>query len=165
MPGFRRRSMALRPINSNKEIIDGVFIGVAAGVVTALTWGLTINDYIGGVGSIPLGSKVNGVYFFINIQPQAAVGVINFYITKFPSGAVPPIPGVTGGDVFRKFILHEEKGLPGVFNNGSPPFTFRGVVVIPKGRRRWAEGDLGRVQLTCSTAYDACVKAIYKVYR
>ncbi len=160
-----RRGMSLRPINSVKNIVDGTFLTVAAATVTSVNIGTVVNAYAGLVTDIPIGAKVSSVYYFIQVQPQAAVGVVDFYITKRPAGIVLPVPGTTGGDPARKYILHEEKGTPGVFNNGSPPLTFRGVVKIPRGRQRMAEGDDIRLQIRCSTAYDACVKAIYKFYQ
>ncbi len=165
MVSRRGRGLALRPINSVKNIVDSVAIGVAAGVVTTVNTGIVVNDYAGAVTDIPIGAKVSSIYYFVQIQPQAAVGVVDFYFTKRPNNVVMPVPGVTGGSVNRKFIFHEEKGVPGVFNNGSPPLTFRGVIRIPKGRQRSAEADVHSVILRCSTAYDSCVKAIYKFYQ
>ncbi len=145
--------------------MDGTFLGVAAAVVTIVNIAITVNTYAGLVTDVPIGAKVSSIYYFIQVQPQAAAGVVDFFISKRPNNVVLPVPGATGGDVNRKFIFHEEKGTPGVFNNGSPPSTFRGVVRIPKGRQRFAEGDNVSVRLRCSTAYDACVKAIYKFYQ
>ncbi len=101
------------------------------------------------------------------MQQQAVNSNIDFYVIKGPAGslAAVPVPGLTGGNVDRKYILHEEKGLPGPMNNGSPPHIFRGVIRIPKGRQRFAEGDQLLLVARGAAAYDMCVKCIYKFYQ
>lgn len=163
----RRRGLRLRPINSVKNIVDSTNIGVAAGVTTDVDLAIAVNTYAGAVTDVPIGAKVSHVYLFFQIQPQAAQGNVDAFIAKAEGSIVAalPVPGATGGSSHRRFILHEEKGIPGVFNNGSPPLTFRGVIKIPKGRQRFGENDFLRLRLRCSTAYDTCVKAIYKFYQ
>ncbi len=167
MPRHFNRGLGLRPINSVKNIVDGVFLGVTAGVVTGTIVADTINDYTGGnPKDVPIGAKVSSIFFSIDIQPQAVSANVDFYIAKFPAGlAALPVPGATGGDISRKYILHEEKGIPGAANNGSPPKKFLGVIRIPKGKQRMGEGESIRVQASCATAYDLCIKAIYKFYQ
>lgn len=163
---FRRGSNYKRPINSIKNILDATSIGVAGAVNTTIDLITTVNSYAGGAIEVPTGAVVRAVYVFIQIIPQAAQGICDFYIAKADAAtvAVLPVPGVTGGDPQRRFILHEEHGLPGVFNNGAAPLTFRGVIKLPRGRQRIGEGDRMVVVGRCSTAYDFCVKAIYKFY-
>lgn len=162
----RRRGLALRPINSVKNIVDSTNIGVAAGVATDVNLAVTVNDYTGaGVTEVPIGAKVRSIYLFFQIQPQAAQGQVDAFVIDRPQGVTLPAAGGTGGSSARKFILHEEKGIPGTFNNGAPPLTYRGVIRIPRGRQRMAEGDAIILRLNCSTAYDCCVKAIYKFYQ
>ncbi len=167
MPRYRNRGLGLRPINSVKNIVDATNLIVGAGVVTNITLALTVNDYAGGVSSVPIGAKVSSVYLFNQIQQQAVNSNVDWYVWKGPGSisAVMPVPGVTGGDVNRKYILHEEKGIPGPMNNGSPPLTFRGVVRIPRGRQRFAENDILQIKLRGAAAYDQCLKCIYKFYQ
>lgn len=165
MPRRGYRKLRLMPINSVKNIVDNTSIGVAAATTTTVSLGTAVNNYTGAVNQVPIGAKVSSIYLFFQIQPQATVGVIDAFVIKRPLGVTAPVPGVTGGDVARRFILHEEKGIPGIFNNGASPATFRGVIKIPKGRMRFGEGDELEVHLRCSTAYDACVKCIYKFYQ
>ncbi len=165
---FRRGSgLRLRPINSVKEIVDSTLLGIVAGVKTTVVLGTALNDYIGGVGTFPVGSKVSSVYIFAQfIQDGTGVSNVDWYFFKLP-GAIPTAtPGATGGDVFRKFILHEEKGIPGNNSDGAAPLSFRGVIKIPRGRQRMAEGDVfGLIGISAVTAGSWCIKAIYKAYR
>lgn len=159
--------MALRPINSVKNIIDGTFLLVAAGVTTTTVLAATVNDYVGGVTEVPIGAKISSIYLFVSAQQTTVNSNIDFYIWKGPGNvaATMPVPGATGGNQNRKYILHEEKGLPGPSANGSPPHIFRGVIRIPRGRQRFAEGDRIELKARGAGIYDECVKCIYKFYQ
>ncbi len=163
------RGMALRPINSVKNIVDGTFLTVAAATTTTMILAIGVDNYTGGVTQVPIGAKLASVYIFVSVQQQAVNSNIDFFIAKagFSTVAVLKgvVPGATGGDKNRKYILHEEKGLPGPMNNGSPPHIFRGVIRIPKGRQRMGEGDELFINIRGAAAYDACVKCIYKFYQ
>ncbi len=84
---------------------------------------------------------------------------------KKPTGITVPTPGATGGDVNRKLILHEEKGIPGNAADGAYPLTFKGVIKIPRGKQRWGEGDSLLLRMRGAGIYNACVKSIYKFYQ
>ncbi len=163
MPRFSRKGNI---INSNKQIVDSVSIGVAAGVVTTVTLATALPDYIGTVGTCPTGAKISSIYLFCQIQPQAAQGNCDWYIAKGEQATINnlPAPGLTGGSNKRRYVLHEEKGIPGVFNNGASPLTFRGVIKIPRGRQRFGEDDRIQLKASCPTVYDLCIKCIYKFY-
>ncbi len=93
-------------------------------------------------------------------------GNSDWFIAKIPEAVVLPTPGATGGTVARRFILHEEKGIPGNAADGAYPLTFKGVIKIPRGRQRFAEGDT--ILLVSRTAVDVsnlCIKSIYKAFR
>ncbi len=165
MPRYRSRGMALRPINSVKNIVDGVFLAVAAATVTSVTLAATVNDYTGGVTEVPIGAKVSSVYLFVQALPTAGTANIDWFIAKRPSGVTLPVAGATGGSPSRKFILHEEKGIPGNAADGAYPLTFKGVIKIPRGRQRFAEGDALILNIRGADIYNACVKCIYKFYQ
>ncbi len=160
-----RRGMALRPINSVKNIIDGTFLAVAAGVTTNVVLATTVNDYTGGVTEVPIGAKVSSIYLFVQVLPTAGTANVDFYVAKKPDGVSLPVAGATGGSPARKFILHEEKGIPGNAADGAYPLTFKGVIKIPKGRQRFAEGDDLILNIRGADIYNACVKCIYKFYQ
>lgn len=165
---FRSRNKLFkRPINSVKNIVDSTTLGVAAAVVTNVNVADAVNDYTGVVSDVPIGAKVAGVYLFLQVQQQAVNSNVDWYIWKGPNLLTPtmPVPGATGGDPSRKYILHEEKGIPGPMNNGSPPLTFRGFIKVPRGRQRFAEGDRMQVKIRGAAVYDTCLKCIYKFYQ
>ena len=142
-----------------------MFLAVAAGVTTTVTIASVVNDYVGAAATVPIGSKIQSVYLFFQILPTTGTANVDGYIARFPAGITLPVPGATAGDINRKFILHEEKGLPGNAADGAYPLTFKGVVRIPRGRQRMGEGDLIELRLRGVDEYNACVKCIYKFYQ
>ena len=163
MARFRRRQ-SMSPINSNKEILDSTLLGVGAAVNSLVTVATAINDYVGTVGTVPIGSTIRGVYLFVAILPTAGTANVDWYLIKGNTATVgaAPVAGATGGDVNRRFILHEEKGIPGNAADGAYPATFKGFIAIPKGRQRMGEGDLIRVVLRGTDIHNICIKCIYK---
>lgn len=165
---FRNRfGNSKRPIVSNKNEAVNTSIGVGAAVLTTVILANQINDYTGVPVDVPIGANISSMFIHVDIQPQAVVGVIDWYIAKAKASEVGnlPVPGGVAGHIMRNKIFHEEHGLPGVFNNGSPPNTTKMVFVVPKKFRRMSETDQWVLVLRCSTAYDACVQAIYKFYQ
>ncbi len=164
MPRFRR-SLALRPIVSNKEVVDSTLLGVGAGVTSTVVLANTVNDYTGTVGTNPLGAKISHLFLFVQmISTGSGTANMDWFIMKSPNGIVPPTPGAVGGDVNRKWVLHEEKGIPGNSSDGSYPLTFKGVISIPRGRQRFGETDQIRLVLRGAVdIHNICIKAIYKV--
>lgn len=163
-----RRALALRPINSVKNIVDGTFLGVSGGTQTKTLVANGVNDYTGASGQVPIGATVKSVYLFIQILDSGSTATnVDWYIWKGPLdlNAGMPAPGATGGDENRKYILHEEKGIPGNALDGAFPLTFKGVIKIPRGRQRFGEGDRLQVNAVGASAYNMCLKCIYKFYQ
>ncbi len=160
------RHSNLHPINSVKNIIDGTFLGVAAAAITPVSLALGVNNYAGAVTEVPIGAKISSVYLFFQILPTAGTANVDWYIWKNPGNALPdPVPGATGGNPQRRYILHEEKGIPGNAADGAYPLTFKGVIKIPRGRQRWGENDLLELVFRGADIHNACVKCIYKFYQ
>ncbi len=155
----------MRPINSVKNIVDGTFLGVAAATDTDVNLAVTVNDYTGGVADVPIGAKISSVYLFVQVISTTGTANADWFVIRRPSGVTLPTPGATGGAVQRKFILHEEKGIPGNAGDGAYPLTFKGVIKIPKGRQRMGEGDSLTLRIRSADIYNACVKCIYKFYQ
>ncbi len=162
-----RRSLAMRPINSVKNIVDFTGLGEAAATTRTILLASVVNDYAGASGTIPIGAKLSSIYLFVQmINGDSSVANLDWYVQKAPFGVPKPTPGATGGDVARKYILHEEKGIPGNALDGAYPLTFKGVIRIPRGRQRMAEGDEVRfVYRSGGGTSNTCLKCIYKFYQ
>ncbi len=158
------RGNRLRPINSNKEVVDSTLLGVAAATQSVTAIAATVNDYTGVVGTCPLGAKISSVFLFVQVLPTTTTENVDMAILKSPNLLAVPTAGAVGGSVMRKYVLHEEKGIPGNAADGAYPMTFKGVIRIPRGRQRMAEGDSIRVLTRGTGIHNACIKAIYKWY-
>lgn len=158
-----RRALRLRPVNTVKNIIDNTSLGIAAATNTTVNLVTCVNAYAGGAGQVPIGAKVRSIYLFVQGQCDAANGNIDWYISKNPANQMTkPTPGATTGHPFRRFIFHEEKGLPGDYSTGAGPLTFKGVIRIPPRFCRMGEDDRIDVVFRGLNQYSFCLKAIYK---
>ncbi len=150
---------------SNKNILDGTFLGVAAGVTTEVTVAAAVNDYVGGATEVPIGARIKSVYLFVQMISTTGTSNHDWYFMKRPginSSVAPPTPGTIGGNKARKFVLHEEKGIPGNAGDGAYPLTFKGVIKIPKQYQRMGEDDDLMVIMRAVDISNACVKCIYR---
>ena len=102
------RNSGKRPIVSNKEIIDGAFLIVAGGVTTDINLAISTNDYVGTVGTCPIGTSILGFYLEISSNNvDNIVGRTDWYLYKREYGLAVsgyPTPGATGGHDHRKAI-------------------------------------------------------------
>ncbi len=153
----------MRPvIHTRKEIVDSTLLGVSAGTISTVSVATATNNYTGVVGTVEVGSKVKWIYLFVQLIETATTTNVDWYVIKKPTGIVNPVPGAVGGELGRKYVLHEEKGIPGNAGDGAYPLTFKGVVKIPRGRQRMGEGDFIQIILRGTGIYNACIKCIYK---
>ncbi len=169
MARFRR---SLQVVRSNKEVVDGVFLKVTGGVITDVIVATAINDYVGTVGTCPISAKVKGVFIEWSYNADSTLeGRLDWYFAKMPGSITfgnMPVPGATGGDVNRKFIFQERKGLTNPFNTGSGfavSSQIRGGMMflkIPKRFQNMAEGDTLAIRIHSSVNYNFCLKLIYK---
>ncbi len=161
--GRNRKAFALRPIHTNKEIVDSVTLGVSGGINTTVALATAVNDYTGAVGTCPLGASIKAMNIQVTYQSnEATTGRLDWYLMKNPANQITqPIPGATGGDPARKFIFHEEKGI-NPDDDGNAPTMNKGWISIPKRYQRMGEDDRIILRFGASDIHDVCIKAIYK---
>ncbi len=165
MPRFRRsqrRKLAGLNVVQNKEIVDSVSIGVAAATNTIVTIAQQTNDYTGVVGECPLGSIIKGFEIMISYsRAQASSARLDWYLIKKTGNFVTlPVPGSTGGDPARRFIVHEDKGL--TVDEGNGVTKSKVHINIPRRFWRMGENDKWQIAAGASSTYNLCIKAIYK---
>ncbi len=129
-----------------------------------------VNDYIGTVGTCPLGASVNSFYIessFDNVDIDF-ISRIDWYLAKPTQGtgfSALPVPGSTGGSTSRNRIFHESKGLSPAGNavgEGRQVSRTVKLIKVPFKYRRMGEGDIWGIRIGSSEAYSACYKIIYK---
>ncbi len=157
------------PIVSNKEIIDGVALIVAGGVITDFKIADAVLNYAGTVGTVQSNGQVKGFYIetsYANVDN--IVGRLDWYLCKKASDISIndfPSPGATGGTTLRRLIFHEEKG---IFTNGNGTTaggqmkTNTQFIAIPKRFQKMSEGDEWFIRIGASENYSFCLKCIYK---
>ncbi len=165
-------SMALRPIHRIKHVVD------LAGTLTA---GTQIDNQIARAVDAPVlantfevetGSKINGIYLKVEVASNEtdAGAIPNVYMAlwKNPANALSTAidPTSVGSQDTKRFVIHQEMVMLNNLAGGNPRVLFNGVVVIPKGMRRFGPDD--KLNLTIeSTAVNIafCLQAHYKEFR
>ncbi len=178
---FRRRAMALRPIDSVKHIVENsqVIPALTNTVVFSITEGVDAYS-LADVNGVPTGARVNGFYlsiFAISEGGELAneVPLFDWYVIHNPGTAWGvtfdpsnlPTPGATGSHINKRHIFHTEKGLTGGGDASlaGVPMVFKGVIAIPKRMQRMGQAD--RIQLCVRSNFNTkfCAQAIYKHYK
>lgn len=163
----RMRKLRSVVVVRNKEIVDAVSLAVTGTTVTTATIAAAVNDYVGTVGTCPLGATIKG--FEIELSDIGSTGDArrDWYLWKSQGtvSSAGPTPGATGGSPFRRLIIHEEKGL-GANDGIGNPLKRTVHINIPKRYWRMAEDDEWQIRygtsLGAGDTYDLCIKAIYK---
>ncbi len=164
-----RRGNALRPVNRIKHVVDSQFAGTA-GTEDNLSL-ITANDnpVIANVKEVETGSVINGIYLKVEAVATTAAALANYYIAIFknPGGNLnPPPPNAVGIDDNKKFVIHQEMVMFQQQANSNPRTVFNGVIVIPRGYRRFGPNDtLNLLTLAPGVNTFQCVQCHYKEFR
>ncbi len=164
------RGMALRPVHRIKHVID------AEGAITDTQ---SVVDIIASVDAPVIastttcetGSKVNGIYLKVECNRTGGTGRSNTYMAIFknPAGVLGiPAADAVGGDVKKKYVIHQEMVMLGDLVENMPRILFNGVIKIPKGYIRNGPGDKLQLLLKMggnSVTADFCMQAHYKEFR
>ncbi len=169
---MRHRS-SLRPVNRIKHVVDNSFAMAKATQLDNILIGTTDTPTLAVANNVETGSIVNAIYLRVEVasnEAHVAGAVPNVYmaITKNPGGnIVEPKPDAVGTDDNKRFVIHQEMSMiENMGKGGNSRTLFNGVIVIPKGYRRFGPND----QLIISTFGPAidmvvCVQCHYKEFR
>ncbi len=171
MPRYRRMS-AIHPVNRIKHVFDDsatVTAGVLIGIQLVKE---VVAPVLANTNEVLTASKVNGIYLKVEVsatETLAGTPIPNVYmaIYKDDDGTLGNIdPTNVGANAKKKNVIHQEMIMLNNTIGGNPRVLFNGVVVIPKGMRRF--GPAGSLKLTIkSTALDFayCLQSHYKEFR
>ncbi len=166
---FRRRGNSLRPVNRIKHVVDNQQ-GIIANTKTTNTL-IVAKDapVLANNAEVETGSTVNGIYLHSEAYATSGAALANIYlmIMKNPGNNVAvPAPNAVGIDDNKRFIIHQEMVMMEQSANGNPRTIFNGVVVIPRGYRRFAPNDvLSVTYLAPGVNVDVCHQCHYKEFR
>ncbi len=173
MARYRRMSMAIRPVQRIKHVVDLTGTVAAATNLNQTVVIATDTPTLAGTTGVITGSKINGIYLRLEVASNEAIdlgAIPNVYmaIWKNPGGnLVISDPSTIGDDDNKRFVIHQEMTMIENKGQGSNPRTvFNGVVVIPKGYRRFGPNDTLVVSIR-SPALDiaTCLQCHYKEFR
>ncbi len=170
---FRRfnRGNALRPVNRIKHVFDKQgALALGTTVFEVLVKGVE-SPTLAGVTDVEMGSTVNGIFLSVEINRigTASEVLANAYmiVYKNPGGNLAAIaPNTVGANDNKRFVIHQEMVMLQGESASNPRTLFKGVIVIPRGYRRFAMNDtLLLALLTPGSAANYCVQAHYKEFR
>ncbi len=168
----RSRGMALRPVHRIKHVVDRQFAVTGAGAQNSTTLISSVDaPVLANTAEVETGSKVNGIYLKVEIvNIEATQGVLpNAYllVAKNPgNNIVVPNANVVGASDNKRFVIHQEMVMLQKQSGSNPRILFNGVIVIPRGYRRFGPNDqLVAAVLSPGVDLDACLQCHYKEFR
>ncbi len=166
---FRRPNMSIRPVHRIKHVVD---------LQDANTLGTNLSKLIVNTKDAPVltspdqvetGSKVNGIYLRVEAYATSSAALANVYMAVFKNtggNLVNPTPSAVGIDDNKKFVIHQEMVMMQKQTNSNPRTLFNGVIVIPRGLRRFGPNDqLYVITRAPGISYEQCIQCIYKEFR
>jgi len=118
---------------------------------------------------VETGSTVNGIFIKVEANATTSAALANCYmiIMKNPGGNLTfPNGNVIGGSDNKKYVIHQEMIMFQQVTNSNPRTLFAGVIVIPRGYRRFAINDLLQIQLfSPGVNIQFCIQSHYKEFR
>ncbi len=165
----RKRGLGLRPVNRIKHVIDKQ-LGIVLAVVSDNTLiGGVDNPVITGADQVQAGATVNAIYLKVECYATTAAALANVYMSvyKNPGGNITaPVPNTVGTNDNKRYVIHQEMIMLEQKVNGNPRTLFNGVIVIPRGYRRFASGDFLNVTfLAPGVNISLCLQCHYKEFR
>ncbi len=168
----RFRGGSIRPVQRIKHVVD-LAGTLAKGTefdvpVIAATDTPTLAD----VDGVITGSKVNGIYLKVEVTANEIIAGVtpNVYmmVWKNPGGNITTfLPNQVGSNDNKRFVIHQEMVMiNATAQNSNPRVLFNGVIVIPKGMRRFAPNDLLSVVVQSeNVGFGVCIQCHYKEFR
>ncbi len=166
------RGMSLRPVHRIKHVVDAEGSVDDTPVVFVDLINTVDAPVLASTNQVETGSKVNGIYLHVEVSHTSGTGRPNIYmyVIKNPGGNLTgPNPKLVGSDDNKRYVIHQEMILmSGDAGNGLPRPLFNGVIVIPKGLRRFGPNDKLTLALVTGNAgvnADWCLQTHYKEFR
>ncbi len=168
-----RRSMALRPVNRIKHVVDSAATLAKATVLPTSLIIAVDSPVLANTNEVVTGSKVHGIYLKVEIASNDAIDVgalPNTYLAvyKNPGNNLATIdPTTVGSNDNKRFVIHQEMVMiENKGQGGNPRILFNGVIAIPKGYQRFGPNDRLFMSVR-SQALDIvqCIQCHYKEFR
>ena len=169
------RFSSIRPVQRIKHVVDAqISVPVNLKIDNVLVEAKD-TPTLGDKTSVITGSKINGIFLTVEgVTSEGGAGKTpNFYLTiwKNPGNNLSMSAGnLIGTDDNKRYVIHQEMVMlqPSTADEGVPRNIFKGVIVIPKGYRRFGPNDRLIAQYfipSTGVACQVCLQAHYKEFR
>ncbi len=171
MPLRRRNRNSLRPVHSIKHVVDSQFATSAGSQVNTTIVNSIDAPTLANTPSVETGCTINAIFLKVECNQTSATGgaLPNAYmiVVKNVGGNLASIPAnAVGSDDNKRFVIHQEMVMRQNLDNGNPRILFQGVIMIPRGYRRFGINDTLQVGiLNPAGTMDVCLQCIYKEFR
>lgn len=150
-------------------MVDSQF-AAALGVQTNSTLIKTVDaPVLANTSEVQTGATVNGIYLKVETYATSAAALANVYIiiVKNPGNNITGlVPNAVGSSDNKRFVIHQEMVMLEQSANGNPRTLFNGVIVIPRGYRRFAPADELQLKLLApGVNVNVCFQCHYKEFR
>ncbi len=171
MARYRRMNMAIRPVDRIKHVVDkNATLTAAATVVENLIVSVDAPT-LANVTQVKTGSTVNGIYLRVEVAGNesdvGAIPQVYMAVVKNPGDNLAVInPASVGADDNKRYVIHQEMVMLQNAVGGNARTLFNGVIVIPKGYKRFGPNDKLTINLRSpqlNIAY--CIQCHYKEFR
>lgn len=165
----RNKGLRLRPVNRIKHVIDAQGGLVIATVATTNLIESVASPVLANRAEVEVGATVNGIYLHVEVYATSASALSNVYMIVWKNqggNTTVPVPDTVGANDDKRFVIHQEMVMMERQINGNPRTLFNGVIVLPRGYRRFGPND----KLDCSfiargVTVDFCLQCHYKEFR
>ncbi len=118
---------------------------------------------------VQTGSTINGIYLKVEINATTSAALSNAYmmVAKNPGNNLTfPDANVVGSNDNKKYVIHQEMVMLQQQTNSNPRTLFNGVIVLPRGYRRFGPDDrLILFVFSPGVNLNVCVQCHYKEFR
>ncbi len=162
--------MALRPIHRIKHVVDGsnsITAGSQLDIPIIIAKDAPV---LANIEEVETGAKVDGIYLKVECAAnEAEAGIPNVYliVTKNPGDNITiPTCNAVGPNDNKRFVIHQEMIMLNSVLKGNPRILFNGVIVIPKGFRRFGPNDRLEISILAPLVnIHECHQVHYKEFR
>ncbi len=164
-----RRFLGLRPVNRIKHVVDKQGALAAGGSTEEFLIRAVDTPALANTFDVETGATVNGIFLKVEANATSSAALANFYMTIFKNpGANLTIPAANtvGSDDNKKYVIHQEMVMFQQVTNSNPRTVFVGVIVIPRGYRRFGPNDTLTIGFKSpGVAANFCFQSHYKEFR
>ena len=165
----RNRGMALRPIDSMKNVVDTP--GSTGTTIVTKIISIAKDAPVTTVSNeVSRGSTINNIWLSLDVCGLAATGVLQtttIYLMKNPGdNLTEPNPNTVGSSNEKKFIFKQWSFMTMRNQDGNNPNHWEGWIKVPKRYRRQGTDDKFTLSfITTTAAGHFSFQAIYKWFR